>query len=266
MMRESTTLSRPCRSAVVALLALCLLALPGCVTTVTGKKFTADKSQEIERRVEAANAYLNKGDTEKAIGHLRRALELDPDSATIHAALAQVFWRTGEYELSEEHFRRALSIDGKLSRGRNNYAAFLYERGRYAEAAKQLEQVVEDTLYESRAAAFVNLGKAYLKIDRATDAEQAFDRAVKMDRRQWAALLELTEMNMAKGDLPRAGRYYNQFRQTAPRQSPRSLWLGIRLARDGGNKDAEASYALQLKSLYPDSSEYREYLSNTSGK
>lgn len=245
---------------------MALLATQGCVTTVKGQSFKADKQQEIDRRVEAANAYLKKGDTEKAVAHLKRALELDPASPEIHVALAQVFWQTGEYELCEEHFRKALSENGKFSRGRNNYAAYLYDRGRYADAAKQLEIVVADTLYDGRSAAFVNLGKAYLKINRAADAEEVFVRASKMDRRQWAALLELADMNHLRGDDARAQQYYDEFRRIVPRQTPRSLLLGIRLARVARASDTEASYALQLKSLYPDSTEYREYLKNATGK
>ena len=255
----------PVRTAIMVMACCLLLATQGCVTTVTGKTFKADSAAEIEQRVGLANGYLQKGDNEKAIAHLRRALELDPDSAPIHASLAQVFWNTGEYELCEEHFQRALSIDGKFSRGRNNYAAYLYERGQYEQASKQLEQVVADTLYDGRAAAFVNLGKAYLKLQRTADAEEAFTRAAKMDRRQQVALLELADMNYAKGDFSKATQYFNQFRVATRQQTPRSLLLGIRLARIVGDADSEASYALQLKSMYPESSEYREYLNSGTG-
>jgi type IV pilus assembly protein PilF len=41
--------------------------------------------------------------------------------------------------------------------------------------------------------------------------------------------------------------------------TPRSLLLGIRIARATGDRDNEASYALQLKGLYPESDEYRTY-------
>ncbi|HND15169.1 MAG TPA: tetratricopeptide repeat protein, partial [Pseudomonadales bacterium] len=59
--------------------------LCGCTTTtITGSTFKADKEAEIQRRVEAATAYLEKGNTEQAIVHLRRALELDPRSAPVH--------------------------------------------------------------------------------------------------------------------------------------------------------------------------------------
>jgi type IV pilus assembly protein PilF len=248
--------------------ACCVLALglAACVTTtIEGNKPKPDKKQEIERRVDAANQYLEKGNTEQAIVHLKRALELDPDDAQIHMTLAQVFWRTGEYELCDEHFRRAIALDPKLSRARNNYAAFLYERGDTDEAIRQLEAVVADTLYEKRAVAFRNLAIAYLKKGRRQEAEEALERAVKMDSREAPALLELADINYARRDFARANAYYARMRAVSQRQSPRSLLLGIRLAREARDRDAEASYALQLKGLYPNSAEYREYQATLAG-
>ncbi|MBP9035687.1 MAG: type IV pilus biogenesis/stability protein PilW, partial [Pseudomonadales bacterium] len=221
--------------------------------------FKADKQAEVASRVKAATDYLNQGNPEKAIVHLKRALELDPDSAPVHDTLAQVFWKSGEYELAEEHFRKAIGYDPQFSRARNNYAAFLYERGDTRGAVRELEHVVTDTLYESRAAAFANLGRAYQKLGETAKAEEALSRAVKMDRRQWPAMLELAQISYDRGDYDPATRYYEQFRRLAPRQTPRSLVLGIRLARLAGDRDAEASYSLQLKSMYPDSAEYREF-------
>jgi type IV pilus assembly protein PilF len=251
--------------AVFAVLAMLLSLLQaGCVTTTEGG-FTADKKQEIERRVEAASQYIAKGDNEQAVRHLRRALELDPDDPSIHDMLAQVFWRTGEYELAYEHFQRAISVDPKFSRTRNNYAAFLFERGDIDGAIRQLEQVTADTLYEKRADAFSNLGRAYLRKGEIAKAEEAFSRATKMGLRQGGAMLELAEIHYGRSDYKAAQRYYAQFRATSTRQTPRSLMLGIRIARASGDRDAEASYALQLKGLYPDSEEYREYQAMTPG-
>ena len=250
----------------ISMLLAGLVLLCGCATTtITGSTFKADKEAEIQRRVEAATAYLEKGNTEQAIVHLRCALELDPHSAPVHDTLAQVFWRTGEYELATEHFRRAIAADPKFSRARNNYAAFLYERGDTRGAIRELEHVVADTLYESRATAFANLGRAYNKVGETARAEEMLQRALRMDARQWPAMLELALIEHDRGNAATAMRYYDQFRAAAPRQSPRSLLLGIRLARSTGDRDAEASYALQLRNMYPGSAEYREYTSTLSG-
>ena len=43
--------------------------------------------------------------------------------------------------------------------------------------------------------------------------------------------------------------------------SPETLWLGIRIARALGDKDAEASYALQLRQQHPNAEQTRLLLS-----
>lgn len=235
-----------------------LVALSGCVTTTEGG-FKADRKEEVSRRVDAATQYLQKGNTEQAVTHLRRALELDPRSAPVNETLARVFAQSGEYELADQHFRAAIEIDPAFSRARNNYAAFLYGRGDIDAAIVQLEKVVADTLYEKRADAFTNLGKAYLRQGDTARAEEVFDRAIKMDRRQAAAMLELADINVQRGQYPEAARVFSRYREAGLRPTPRSLLLGIRIARTTGDRDTEASYALQLKGLYPESDEYRTY-------
>lgn len=235
-----------------------LVLVSGCVTTTEGG-FKADRKEEVARRVDAATQYLQKGNTEQAVIHLRRALELDPRSAPVNETLARVFAQSGEYELADQHFRAAIEIDPDFSRARNNYAAFLYGRGDIDAAIVQLEKVVVDTLYEKRADAFTNLGKAYLRKGDTARAEQVFDRAVKMDRRQAAAMLELADIHVQRGEYREATRVFSLYRAAGLRPTPRSLLLGIRIARVSGDRDIEASYALQLKGLYPESDEYRTY-------
>lgn len=239
--------------------ALALLALAcGCVTTTEGG-FKSDRKEEVNRRVDAATQYLQKGNTEQAIVHLRRALEIDPRSAPVNETLARVFAQSGEYELADQHFRTAIEIDPAFSRARNNYAAFLYGRGEVDAAIEQLQKVVADTLYEKRADAFTNLGKAYLRKGDTTKAEEVFERAIKMDKRQAAAMLELADIYLQRGRYPEAARVYGSYRSAGLRPTPRSLLLGIRIARATGDRDAEASDVLKLKGLYPESDEYRTY-------
>jgi type IV pilus assembly protein PilF len=236
-----------------------MLALSGCVTTET-QVFNTDASaeKEIEQRVIAASNYLKEDNLEMAMKHLKRAHEVNPNSAQVNDLLGYVFWRNGELELAETHYRKMVSSDGSYSRGRNNYAAFLYQQERYQEAMRQLEIVVSDTLYEGRASGFASLGKCALKLGDEKKAEEAFTRAAAMDRTQAESRLELADMNFSRGEYVVAQRYYDQFRGLSA-QTSRSLWLGIRLARVFKDKDTEASLVLALKNMYPKSREYLEY-------
>ena len=55
--------------------------------------------------------------------------------------------------------------------------------------------------------------------------------------------------------LPSRG-YLQRYLEIA-KHTPKSLWLGIRIERELGDRDALASYALQLENGYPDSQETR---------
>ena len=234
--------------------------LSACVTT-TDSVFTekADPEKALERRVELARQYIGEGNWDNAKRNLKLAYELDPDNAEVHEAFALVYQSTGEFELAEHSYQTAIRLDKQFSRARNNYATFLYSQQRYDEAADQLEYVVQDSLYKGRPRAFVNLGLCRLQLFDSQGAEEAFRRALTMDRTNSIALLELAQLRFDAGDFKTAQSYYNTYRTVVRQQSARGLWLGIRLAREADNRDAEGSYALALANLYPNSAEYEAY-------
>lgn len=241
----------------MAAVALCLSA---CISS-TESVFTdkADPDKALEYRVELARKYIGEGDWENAKRNLSLATEIDPKNAEVYEAFALVYQSTGEIELAEQNFETAIRLDKGFSRARNNYAAFLYSQGRYKEAEKQLEVVVQDTLYKGRPRAFVNLGLARLQNFDSQGAEEAFRRALTMDRTNSIALLELAQLRYDAADYDTAARYYGTYRTVVRQQSARGLWLGIRLARQQGDLNAEGSYALALTNLYPQSPEYQAY-------
>jgi type IV pilus assembly protein PilF len=154
---------------------------------------------------------------------------------------------------------RAISLNRSFSRARNNYAAYLYGQQRYQEAEEQLSEVVKDPLYNARPQAFLNLGLCRLKLGNAAGAEEAFKRTISMQRDNLVALLELAQLRLDAQDTREASVYYDEYRMRVRQQSARGLWLGIRLARITGDENAESSYALALRNLYPESPEYQAH-------
>ncbi|WP_156507567.1 type IV pilus biogenesis/stability protein PilW [Halioglobus sp. HI00S01] len=236
------------------------MLLAGCVSTKE-TVFTekADPEKALEYRVELARKYIGEGDWDNAKRNLRLASEIDPKNAEVHEAFALVYQSTGEFELAEDSYQTALRLDKNFSRARNNYAAYLYSQGRYKDAQRELEIVVQDTLYPGRPRAFVNLGLCRVQNFEPQGAEEAFRRALTMDRTNSIALLELAQLRYDAADFTTAGQYYDTYRTVTRQQSARGLWLGIRLARQQGDLNAEGSYALALENLYPTSAEYEAY-------
>jgi type IV pilus assembly protein PilF len=234
--------------------------LGGCVTTTEGG-FTEDASptKALEKRVSLARQYIGEGNWEAAKRNLQLADQINPNNPEVYEAFALVYQSTGEYELAEENFKKAISIDKNFSRCRNNYAAFLYSQQRYQEAEEQLDYVIKDTLYSGRPNAFVNLGLCRLKLFDTQGAEEAFVRALAMDRTNQIALLELARIRYEAQDYPTANKYYDTYRSVVRKQAAAGLLLGIQLAKADGDRNSEGSYAMALRNLYPKSAEYQAY-------
>jgi type IV pilus assembly protein PilF len=241
-------------------LVLALALLAGCITTKESV-FTeeASPSKALEKRLELARHYIGEGNWEAAKRNLDQATQVDAKNPEVYEAFALVYQSTGEYELAEENFKKAISLNGKFSRCRNNYAAFLYSQERYEEAEEQLDYVVKDTLYTGRPNAFVNLGLCRLKLFDTEGAEAAFIRALAMDKTNSIALLEVARIRFEAQDYATAGKYYDLYTRTVRQQSAAGLLLGIQLAKVNSDTDAEASYAMALRNLYPRSAEYQSY-------
>ena len=240
-----------------SLLIIALLA--GCVVETSGPEPAAiDPEQALEQRVSLARQYIGTGDWENAKRNLELAAAIDADNANVLEAFALVYQSTGEFELAEYNFKEALDA-GAGSRALNNYAAFLYARGRYLEAAEAFREVTTDTLYSGRPRAFVNLGLAALQTQQLEEAKSAFSRALSMEPRNSTALLELTQIEVTKGDVAAASGYYDRYRVGTRRQTARALILGVEIARLNGDANMEASNMLALRNLYADTPIYKAW-------
>ena len=225
----------------------------------------APLAARIKAQLDLAEGYIAVGDASRARPALERALELDARNSTTHDLFGRLYQMQGDAELAERHFRMAVRSDGSNARARNDYGVFLYQQGRYRDAVEQLEWAAEDPDSPSRPVAYENLGLANLKAGDRTGARSAFSRAVMLDRRMQISLLELAELSFGDDEFESAATWYQRYRLVVPRQSARSLWLGLRLARAAGDVDQEASYALQLKNLFPLSAEYQSYRETAGG-
>ncbi|MCZ6830810.1 MAG: type IV pilus biogenesis/stability protein PilW [Gammaproteobacteria bacterium] len=235
-----------------------LLLVSACVTT-EGRVFTNEASPEkaLETRLQLARSYIGEQNWGDAKRNLKIAAQIDRNAPEVHEVFGLYYQSTGEYELAEKSFKSAIAKKKDFSRARNNYAAFLYQQQRFQEAEDQLEVVVLDALYESRPQAYLNLGLCRLRLQDNQGAKDAFTRVLKMDRTNAIAMFELAQLEYQAENWSTSQRYYDGYRGVAKRQSARALWLGVRLSEKLNNADAEASYALALRNLFPNSAEFQ---------
>ncbi|WP_254262533.1 type IV pilus biogenesis/stability protein PilW [Marinobacterium weihaiense] len=234
----------------------------GCASQSVGGS-RSEPGEALEAYTGLGLQYLQSGNTVNAKMSLQRALEIDPDHAPAYNAMALVFQVEQEYGLAEEYFRKALSAEPDSAMVRNNFGAFLFSRQRYPEACEQLDQAAQDPFYPQRAQALENLGRCYTLIDAPDQAATAFKRSLAINGNRPVALVELSQVLLDQGDPVMAGRYFERFRQLVERKQvehyPKSLWVGIQLARLDRNVSRATTYALLLKNMFPKSEEYRRY-------
>ena len=245
-----------------ALLLLLAGLCTGCVLSGDYNPMKTSKGRDEAREayVQLGIGYLQQGMTERAKVPLKKALELDSADANANAALALVFQAELEPQLADEHFRKALSAQPKDARILNNYGSFLFEQKRYKEAYERFEQAAADTLYPERSRVFENLGMTASRLGQRETARHQLEKALRLNRRQPRALLEMAELSYEDRHYVPARDYYERF-SLLSEQNARSLLLGVRLAHVFEDRDKAASFGLQLKRLYPGTPEYQQYLS-----
>jgi type IV pilus assembly protein PilF len=88
------------------------------------------------------------------------------------------------------------------------------------------------------------------------DAEEFFQRALKLEPDEPAALLQLAQIRYRQGDFGEARRMVARFNRLY-RPNSESLWLALRVERKLGERVAEASLANQLRRNFQGSKEYQ---------
>ncbi|MGE4533762.1 type IV pilus biogenesis/stability protein PilW [Halomonas sp.] len=222
------------------------LWLAGCATQPQGIAGGDTEASPADAYTQLGVAYLERDNLRRAMGALDRALEIAPDDPEALQAMAMVYQRQGEGQLADETFRRALAASPDFTRGRNNYAAFLYDQGRVREACEQLERASTDAQYPNRAQLFANLGQCRLELGEVGAARASLQRAQEIDPRTPRSYFTLAELEYAAGNLPRARTQIEAFMRLAgPR--PEALRLASDIARGQGDRATAAFYTQQLE-------------------
>ncbi|GGX94158.1 hypothetical protein GCM10007160_22190 [Litchfieldella qijiaojingensis] len=180
---------------------LSVVWLSGCASQATGVE---SGTSPADAYTQLGTAYLERDNLPRAISALDHALELRPDHAEALQVMAMVYQRQGEADLADDYFQRALKADGNVTRARNNYAAYLFDQGRTAEACLQLERASQDTQYPNRAQLFANLGQCQSELGNLDAARQSLTQAQAIDARSPRSYFTLAEIEYSQGNYSRA--------------------------------------------------------------
>jgi type IV pilus assembly protein PilF len=220
---------------------------------------TAERKSEKENAARAASAYtqlgveyLREGRYELSRTKLDKALELDPDYAQAHGAIAILYEKVGDTKLAEKHYKRAVQLNPDDSGGHNNYGQFLCFQGRYQDANEEFMKAAGNPFYASPAVPLTNAGLCAKRIPDAEQAEEYFRQALQQDPKFAPALLQMAVFNFEQGNFLSARAYLERFGQAAE-HNPESLWLAVQTEFALQDHSASGNYALQLRQSFPKS-------------
>lgn len=242
---------------------LSLLVLLAFMLTACASVQEVQKQRRIDdavtTHVRLAMEYLQRDNPRDAKRHLADALELRPENAMVHNALAIFYRYLHDAAQQEKHLKLAIAYNDDYAPAHNNYGIMLTQQERYREAIEQFRLAAVDLENESSGLAYANMGRCYQLLGEGDKALQAFNTAIRLNSGSASVYLSIVQIYFQRDDYSQAQHYYARYTELANPQTAAGLWLGIRLANHSGDKDARASYELALENLYPESSQYQAW-------
>lgn len=250
--------------------------LAGCsVTTTTGPSIAKEPPTQLNTSGEESNTrkrarahtelaagYYELGNLPVALEEVTIALQAEPGYGPAYNVAGLIYAELRQDQLAQDNFQRALRIDPLDSDANNNYGRFLCERGREAEAIEYFLKALRNPLYQAPERSYVNAGLCSRRRGDIAAAEDYFLRALKARPTQPQALYQLAEIAYQRGRFAQAKEYLIRL-EDLTNPSAETLWLGLRIERRLGDRDAVASYGQQLRRQFPDSKETRALLSGS---
>jgi len=162
-------------------------------------KTKPDLSKAAVFNMQLGLGYLRQGDRPRAKKKLLTALEQEPQSPEINAALAYYLEQTKEAEQARTYYLKAIALSGNSGAQLNNYGTFLCRQGDYKLAETYFMKAVNDPQYLHTAGAYENAGLCVLAIPDEEKAVLYFNKALNQDPSKRESLYELCRLEIKKG-------------------------------------------------------------------
>jgi type IV pilus assembly protein PilF len=222
--------------------------------TIVGE--VGDPRNRARIHTELASLYFGQKNMGVALEELRIATGADPTYAPAHSMFGLVYMELKENQLAQQSFERALRLAPNDSDINHNYGWFLCHTGREPEATRYFMHAVRNPLYATPWRSYAAAGMCTMRKNNLKEAEDYFQRALKLDPDEPSSLLQLGAIRYRQGSLDEARKLVARHNRLVT-PSAESLWLALRIERKLGERVAEGSFANQLRRRFPASPEYQ---------
>ena len=227
------------------------LIVLACLTAAcAGPGSKVNSRSAAEANAELGLAYLEQGQDERAMEKLKHALSLDPNLASAHHYIAELYQKIGDDQNAERHYRKALSLTPSEPMLLNNYGVFLCKNQRLADAESQFLAAAKQPFYKTPEMAYTNAALCALEKPDPAKAEDYLRTALRLDPRMAQALYTMAELKLDQQEYLSARAFLQRYFEVAS-ASPQSLWLAVQVERQLGDTAAAAQYAQRLQKEFP---------------
>ncbi|HAC33923.1 MAG TPA: type IV pilus biogenesis/stability protein PilW [Gammaproteobacteria bacterium] len=220
----------------------------------------AKKPTAAQLQLRLGIGYMQEGAHETALTALERSIQLAPQQAEAHAALALLNVQMKRHDEARNSYRRALRLEPGNPEINNNYGYFLCQQGEYLAADRRFQCAIANPLYSTPWRAYYNAGICALEAGELKQADIYLRTTRQLAPDLPQPLYYLADLAHRRGSHEQAADYLKRFRQVAS-PSAASLWLGVQIGRALDDRDMEASYSLSLRNLFPDSDQAQSLFS-----
>jgi type IV pilus assembly protein PilF len=209
-------------------------------------------------RLELAIGYFEAGQSTVALDEIKQALSADPNYAEAYNLRGLVYMRLDDAGLAEDSFRRSIAINPRDPDALHNYGWLLCQQNRFADAAQQFSQALAIPSYADRPKTLMTQGVCLLKAGDRAGAERTLTQAYELDAGNPVVGFNLALILWQREEFSRA-QFYIRRVNNSPSANAETLWLGIKIERKLGNREALAQLAGQLQRRFPQSREALAY-------
>jgi len=236
-----------------------------CQTLMIDNESIAQQSTDpiAELQTKLGTGYMREGKLELAWENLNKALKTDSRYSVAHNAMGLLYEQLNEPDKARKHYELAIKYNPSDSSAHNNFGSFLCRHGEFEAAEQNFLQALENPLYSTPEIPTTNLGLCLQRNGQIDRAEDHLRRALQLNPRIANALIAMSDLSLQNGQELSARAYIERYAEVT-HHSPRTLWLGVQIERALGDMNAAASYAMLLRSNYPDSQETRLLLESES--
>ena len=239
----------------IRLLPVCILCLALAACASSGPSPSGTKARiAAQANTQLGVEYIKQKNYELAKDRLQKAIEEEPNYALAHQVIAILYDRIGDSAQAEKQYRIALRLAPDDAEGHNNYGQFLCSHERYEEADREYLIAAKNPYYKTPQVALLNAGMCMMARHDAAAAEKYYRLALDKAPDFAAALFKMAELKFSAKNYLLARAWLERFQEVAE-QTPQSLWLGVRTESALGDRAGSESYALQLRSKFPQSGE-----------